>query len=36
MIERWENYAFRNYGLENWKTLLICRITQVMRFFRGY
>ena len=36
MIERMENYVIENYGFENWKTILTFRITNIMRFFRGY
>lgn len=31
MIEKIENYVIKNYGFENWKTILIFKITNIMR-----
>ena len=31
MIEKIENYVIKNYGFENWKTILTFKITDIMR-----
>lgn len=31
MLEKLENYIIRKYGFENWKTILIFKITNIVR-----
>lgn len=30
MIENWQNKVIRKYGFENWRTLLVFRLTRVI------
>lgn len=35
MLERWENKVIRKYGYEHRITLLVCRVTEILRKITG-